>query len=162
LSRIWNALKQAEHERSRGKGRKPVVREEDSPATAHGLHRHPNGHARGDGAPAAAREHLHSDGADRRRSNRWEQAVPVLVYGSDAEKQPFHEETETADINDDGCSFIIATSVSKGQKLFLVNMLNDAECECRVVQAAHRARGKTHVAVEFPDSACDFWLARER
>jgi hypothetical protein len=86
--------------------------------------------------------------------------VPVLVYGSDSEKQPFHEETETADINDDGCSFTIATAVAKGQRLFLVNMLNDAERECLVVQASHRAHGKRQIAVEFSAAAPDFWLPR--
>jgi PilZ domain-containing protein len=131
VSRIWDALKQAENERGRAK------------------------------QPRKAAGHPHSDGADRRRSQRWGQPVPVLVYGSDSEKQPFHEETETADINDDGCSFTIATTVAKGQRLFLVNMLNDAERECRVVQAGKRVRGKADVAVEFSISAPDFWLPRK-
>ena len=131
MSRIWDALKQAENERGRAK------------------------------QPRKATEHPHSDGADRRRSQRWGQPVPVLVYGSDSEKQPFHEETETADINDNGCSFTIATTVAKGQRLFLVNMLNDAERECRVVQAGKRLRGKADVAVEFSGSAPDFWLPRK-
>ena len=104
--------------------------------------------------------HPNSDGADRRRSERWGQPVPVLVYGSDSEKQPFHEETETADINDDGCSFAIGTAVAKGQRLFLVNMLNDAERECRVVQASRRGRGKAQIAVEFSAPDTDFWLPR--
>ena len=66
----------------------------------------------------------------------------VLVYGSDSEKQPFHEETETADINDDGCSFILETAVVKGQRLSLVNMRNDAERECRVVQTATQSAAR--------------------
>jgi hypothetical protein len=135
VSRIWDALKQAEKERSRAKGRKQ----------AEHLPQHPR-----------------ADGADRRRSQRWGQPVPVLIYGSDSAKQPFHEETETTDINDDGCSFAIATAVVKGQRLFLVNMLNDAERECRVVQAGQRSRGKAHVAVEFSSSDPDLWLAPKR
>ena len=135
MSRIWDALKQAEKERGRAK--QPRKAAEHS-------HSHP-----------------HSDGADRRRSQRWGQPVPVLVYGSDSERQPFHEETETADINDDGCSFTIATAVAKGQRLFLVNMQNDAERECIVVQAGKRARGKADVAVEFSSSTPDFWLPRK-
>jgi hypothetical protein len=145
VSRIWDALKQAENERSRGKWRKQA-------GHSHSLAP----------AQAPAPEHPNSDGADRRRSKRWEQPVPVLVYGSDSEKQPFHEETETADINDDGCSFIIATAVAKGQRLFLVNMLNDAERECRVVQSSQRSRGKAQVAVEFSSSDPEFWLSRKR
>jgi hypothetical protein len=142
VSRIWDALKQAENERSRAKGRKQASRSSSAPVPA-----------------TSARPN--SDGADRRRSERWGQPVPVLVYGSDSERQPFHEETETADINDDGCSFIIATAVAKGERLFLVNMLNDAERECRVVQSSHRARGKTQIAVEFSSTNPDFWLPRK-
>ena len=168
MSRIWDALKQAENERSRAKSRKPA---------AGRLDEDPNGRAN-----ESSYEHPHSDGGDRRRSKRWEQPVPVLLYGSDSEKQPFHEETETADINDDGCSFTIATAVAKGQRLFLVNMLNDAKRECRVVQASVQtskkastqtpvqrlaqasrpARGKTLVAVEFSGPAPDFWTPRKR
>jgi hypothetical protein len=146
VSRIWDALKQAETERSRSKGRKraghsPAISEPEESAPV---------------VPA----HSNSDGADRRRSERWGQPVPVLVYGSDSEKQPFHEETETADINDDGCSFLIGTAVAKGQRLFLVNMLNDAERECRVVQASRCGRGKAQIAVEFSAADADFWLPR--
>ena len=146
MSRIWNALKQAENERSRAKGRKQAGH---SPAVS----------VPDDLAPVVP-AHPNSDGADRRRSERWGQPVPVLVYGSDSEKQPFHEETETADINDDGCSFVIGTAVAKGQRLFLVNMLNDAERECRVVQASRRPRGKSEIAVEFSAADADFWLPR--
>jgi hypothetical protein len=150
VSRIWNALKQAEKERSRSKGHK---HEAHSPA-------HPHADKR-EHSPAHSQAHPNSDGADRRRSKRWEQPVPVLVYGSDSGKHPFHKETETADINDDGCSFTITTTVAKGQRLFLVNMLNDAERECRVVQAGHRSRGKAHVAIEFAAADPDFWLPRK-
>lgn len=163
MSRIWKALKQAERERARSKGRKPA---EHSPAHA-SAHLHADEPDNSSGTSVApeqlapsALEHSNSDGADRRRSQRWEQPVPVLVYGSDSEKHPFHEETETADINDDGCSFTIATTVAKGQRLFLVNMLNDAERECRVVQASRRGRGKTHIAIEFSPAEPDFWLPR--
>ena len=148
MSRIWDALKQAENERSRAKGRKQAGGLSGAGADADA------------DSAAVAPAHANSDGADRRRSERWGQPVPVLVYGSDSEKQPFHEETETADINDDGCSFTIATAVAKGQRLFLVNMLNDAERECRVVQASRRARGKAQIAVEFSAADADFWLPR--
>ena len=153
MSRIWKALKQAEKERSRSKERKHAGH---SPADPHA---HPHADKR-EHPLAHSQAHPHSDGADRRRSERWEQPVPVMVYGSDSGK-PFHEQTETADINDDGCSFIIATTVTKGQRLFLVNMLNDAERECRVVQAGHRSHGKAHVAIEFSTADSDFWLPRK-
>jgi hypothetical protein len=54
VSRIWDALKQAELDRTRSTERKTA------------------GKSR-------------SDGAERRKSQRWAQPVPLLVYGSDAE-----------------------------------------------------------------------------
>ena len=146
MSRIWDALKQAENERSRVKVRKQA------------------GGSSGAGAAEVSAPvvpaHPNSDGADRRRSERWGQPVPVLVYGSDSEKQPFHEETETVEINDHGCSFVIATSVSAGQRLFLVNMWNEAERECRVRRASRSSGGKRKIAVEFAGESVDFWLPR--
>jgi len=145
VSRIWDPLKNAEKERTRAKGRK--LDERVSAEVA-------------DSRPIAL-EHPNSDGADRRRSQRWSQPVPVLVYGSDAERQPFHEETETVKINDHGCSFVIATSVSAGQRLFLVNMWNEAERKCRVVQTSRSSGGKRKVAVEFAGGeSVDFWMPR--
>jgi hypothetical protein len=151
VSRIWDALKNAEKERTRAKG---------------GTQGGPSSANAGESAdPANARaieqEHPNSDGADRRRSQRWGQPVPVLIYGSDSEKQPFHEETETVEINDHGCSFVIATGVSGGQRLFLVNMWNEAERECRVVQTIRNGGGKRKVAVEFAGGeSVDFWMPR--
>lgn len=118
MSRIWEALKQAELDRTRSTER----RSEEKPK---------------------------SDGAERRKSTRWEQPVPLLVYGSDAEKQPFHEETVTIDVNDDGCSLALETHVSRGQRLFLINMRNQAERECRVIHVGRRTRGKYRVGVNF-------------
>ena len=115
MSRIWKALKQAEKERLRSKEPKHSGHSPADPFA------HPHADKR-EHSLAHSQAHPHSDGADRRRSERWEQPVPVMVYGSDSGK-PFHEQTETADINDDGCSFTIATTVAKGQRLFLVNML---------------------------------------
>ena len=135
MSRIWDALKQAELDRTRSTERKSAVK------------------------------HM-SDSAERRKSQRWEQSVPLLVYGSDAEKQPFHEETLTIDINDDGCSLGLETHVSRGQQLFLINMRNQAERECRVIHVGRRTCGKCCVGVNFLrpgaagaglPSSPDFW-----
>ena len=154
MSRIWKALKQAEKERSRSKERKHAGH---SPADPF-VHPHADKHEQSQAhPPELSPAHPHSDGADRRRSERWAQPVPVLVYGSDSGKHPFHEQTETADINDDGCSFMIATTVTKGQRLFLVNMLNDAERECRVVYVNSKQRGRKKVGVEFANADSDFW-----
>jgi hypothetical protein len=135
VSRIWDALKEAEKEKARAKSQGRASR------------------------PL-------KDGAERRKSERWKQPVPVLVYGSDGEKQPFHEETETLDINEDGCAFPLETPVVRGQALFLTNTRNQAERECRVIHISKRARGKCRVGVNFlrpgtnpslPGHVPDFW-----
>jgi len=90
----------------------------------------------------------------------------VLIYGSDEDKQPFHEETETLDGNEDGCAFLLDTPVVRGQALFITNMRNQAERNCRVVYISKRVRGKSKIGVNFlkpgtnpslPGHDPDFW-----
>jgi hypothetical protein len=125
LSRVWEALRQAER-------------------------------GRADGAATASKTGLPS-GRDRREKFRHLHRVPLLIYGSDAEKQPFHEEVFTIDANENGCLIAIKSSVSRGQRLFLTNTLNQAEQECRVVHVGRRARGKSRVGVIFVHPAPNFW-----
>jgi hypothetical protein len=133
VSRIWEALKEAEKDKARSRQSRGIPKK---------------------------------DGSERRKSERWAQLVPVLIYGSDADKQPFHEETETLDINEDGCAFPLNTPVVRGQALFITNMRNQAERECRVVHIGKRANGKTKVGINFlkpgtnpslPGHDPDFW-----
>jgi hypothetical protein len=133
VSRIWEALKEAEKDKARSRLSRGIPKK---------------------------------DGSERRKTERWVQLVPVLIYGSDADKQPFHEETETSDINEDGCAFPLNTPVVRGQALFITNMRNQAERECRVVYIGKRANGKTKVGINFlkpgtnpslPGHDPDFW-----
>jgi hypothetical protein len=94
---------------------------------------------------------------DRREKFRHLHRVPVLIYGSDVEKQPFHEEALTIDANETGCLIAIESAVSHGQRLFLTNTLNQAEQECRVVHIGRRSRGKAPVGVAFARPAPNFW-----
>jgi hypothetical protein len=130
LSRIWEALRQAERQRSRG---------EDHSSVSHR-----------DGAHA-------QEDADRRAGLRHAHSVMLLIYGSDADKQPFHEEAETVDAHENGCSLVLETSVARGQRLFLTNMHNQAEQECRVIHVGRRMRGKARVGVAFIAPTPQFW-----
>jgi hypothetical protein len=145
VSRIWRELKQAEHSKSR-------TALQDAPKIEHAnsfeADRHPE--KASDKTSAAERR------AGRRRSHQF----PLLVYGSNADKQPFHEETETQEISEDGCSFFIETAVISGQRLFLANKVNQAEHAVRVIHVSPRVKGKTRVGVEFLRSVPEFWLAR--
>jgi c-di-GMP-binding flagellar brake protein YcgR len=144
MSRIWDAMMEAERERARASKR-----------------------ARAEKASSKTAGRPKNDGSERRKSKRWKQPVPVLIYGSDAERQPFHEKTETIDINDDGCLLSVESAVAPGQHLFLTNMRNRAERECVVIHASKRVNGKARVGVNFlrplRDSSlpgpADFWAA---
>jgi hypothetical protein len=125
LSRLWEALKQAERERS------AAITAEKSDAS-------PNT-------------------CDRRGKLRHSHNVALLVYGSDTEKQPFHEETTTIDVNDRGCLIALESAVSHGQRLFLTNTVNQAEQECRVVHVGRRSHGKVSIGVEFAKPCPHFW-----
>jgi hypothetical protein len=94
---------------------------------------------------------------DRRRSPRQDQAVPVLVYGSGADKQPFHEGAETINAGETGCLLALETAVARGQRLYLTNTCNQAEQECRVVHVSKRGRSKARIGVAFPGPVPEFW-----
>jgi len=130
LSRIWEALKQAERQRARGSGRD---------------------------AASSRPTHRGVEDSDRRSDLRHPHQATLLVYGSDVDKQPFHEETETLDANDEGCLLALETVVVRGQRLFLTNMRTQAELECRVVHVGQRIKGKARVGVSFSSPTPDFW-----
>lgn len=140
MSRIWQALRQAERERrslvpSEGPDIEEIEREPLSDEEE----------------PRVTR------GSDRRRERRFPYQTTVLVYGLDAEKQPFHEQSETIDANDAGCLLLLSSGVSRGQRLFLTNMRNQAEQECRVIYVGRKVQGKSRVGIEFGRPAPEFW-----
>lgn len=144
MSRIWRELKEAQRAKS-GDG---VAKEsEPAPPPLREDDRQDNGKEQGIAV------------SERRSAKRRPHRFPLLVYGSDAEKQPFHEETETLDINEDGCSLSIENNVVRGQRLFLANKVNQAEIGARVVHVGRRTNGRTRIGVEFLRSAPEFWLA---
>lgn len=126
MSRIWDALRQAERQRTGVAS--------PSPKNTVGLRNQ-----------------------DRREKFRQSHQVVLLVYGFDADKQPFHEEVPTIDVNENGCLIALESSVSRGQRLSLTNTENQAEQECRVVRLGRRSHGKTPVGVAFVRPAPDFW-----
>jgi hypothetical protein len=81
----------------------------------------------------------------------------LLIYGSNSDRQPFHEESETIDANENGCLLLLENIVARGQRLFLTNTRNQAEQECRVVYIAKRSAGKARVGVEFLKPSPQFW-----
>ena len=152
MSRIWRELREAQRAKTGGAvADVPDSAQSDARLDRRAEDRHEN---RGDNHKEQG-----TAVADRRNTKRRAHQFPLLIYGSDAEKQPFHEETETLDINEDGCSLSIENSVVRGQRLFLANKVNQAEIAARVVHVGRRAHGKVRIGVEFLRSAPEFWLA---
>jgi hypothetical protein len=127
LSRVWNALKEAQKQRARAAGKASPVK-------------------------------IEPEQSNRRRVPRSRPPVSVLVYGSSVDKQPFHEEASIIDANDRGCLIALENCVSRGQHLFLVNLANEDEIECRVIRLGKQEQGKRQVAVEFLRPAPEFWF----
>jgi hypothetical protein len=98
------------------------------------------------------------DVVERRKTKRTQPQVSLFVYGSDANNNPFHEETDTINADEGGCLMLLEASVVKGQRLFVVNTANQDERECRVLRVGKLLRGKRRVAVEFLRSAPEFWF----
>jgi hypothetical protein len=134
VSRIWRALREAESHKTRSAPRASSTR-------------------------SSIYEIRSREAADRRSSKRTLQSILLLVYGSDEDKQPFHEESETLDVAENGCSFLIEAPVSAGQRLFLANTINQAELQARVIHVGRRVRGKARIGVEFLRSAPEFWFS---
>lgn len=134
MSRIWDALRRAERQRSRA----------DTLNLASDV---------GSGPPAAPAR----DASDRRRGQRREYRVSLLVYGSGDDREPFHEQTDTIDAHENGCGLILEKPVARDQRLCLINPRNQADQECRVVYVGKPALGKSRVGVAFMTPAPHFW-----
>lgn len=92
-----------------------------------------------------------------RSSKRISLHVPVLVYGWSEDEISFHEETSTLLVNASGGLMALATKVSLGSTIFIVNKATQEEQECRVVYVGPELKGKTWVGVAFKRPAADFW-----
>ncbi len=134
VSRVWNALKEAERERGHATQRN-AIQSPDKPCE----------------------KSSEQDSPERREGQRPARRVPLLVYGWDAEEQPFHEEAEAFEINENGSLLWLETRVARDQRLFSINMRNQAEQECRVVTVGKRVHGKARVAIRFSRPAPHFW-----
>ena len=109
------------------------------------------------GAPDEA---VRTDGGcnpERRRSSRLWVYLPVLVYGRTMESDPFHEGTEALRVNAGGGLITLTTPVRCGQRLLLINKINQKEHECHVVAERSKYLERTAVVIGFQEPAPDFW-----
>jgi hypothetical protein len=94
---------------------------------------------------------------DQRATRRVLVNVPLFVYGSNFDRQPFHEEVFTLDLNEGGCLISMKAEVAHGQRLWITNTENEAEREFRVIHMSRRIQGRASVGVGFLQSGPRFW-----
>lgn len=101
---------------------------------------------------------MRTDVTERRRSPRTSLYVPVFVYGYAGPDEPFHEETNTLEVNANGGLLRLGANVHFGQKLLVMNRVTKEEQECYVVTMAKRPkRAERHVGVALAKCAPEFW-----
>jgi hypothetical protein len=98
---------------------------------------------------------------DRRRSRRLILDVSVFVYGHGPEKEPFHEEARTLNVNANGALLLLSGPVRTGQRLLLTNEITQKEQDCRVIFVGVE-RGAEHVeqveaGIAFAEANPEFW-----
>jgi hypothetical protein len=96
------------------------------------------------------------DAAAKRRSQRVQISMPVLVRGKHG-THPFEEETKTAVVNANGCSFLMKERVTQGQEVSLVNLKTAEELPCRVAFVSQGEADRMEVGVEFTEPSPLFW-----
>ena len=95
--------------------------------------------------------------AERRHGERQWVYLPLLVYGRTIESEPFHEGTEALRVNAGGGLITLTSPVRCGQRLLLINKVNQKEHECHVVAERSKYLQRTAVVVGFKEPAPDFW-----
>jgi hypothetical protein len=147
LSRIWDLIKAAEQWRAGG-------------ATSHrSSHLGTSTRETLEEKPREAFDQLLAENRPERRiSARRVQRVALLVYGSDADKRPFHEQSYTLEVNDGGCLLSLENPAMPSQRLLLINP-QELERPCRVVRVSRRVAGKSRVAIELISPDPLFWSA---
>ena len=97
------------------------------------------------------------DLAERRRSSRLSINVTLVICGQSPEKQYFQEETSTLSINAHGALVALATEVTLGQRLLLLDPRTWKQRAGYVTRLGASEGARTQVGIEFPEAALAFW-----
>lgn len=98
---------------------------------------------------------------ERRKSGRADVYVPLFVYGYTHGREPFHEDTNSLEVNSSGGLLRLDAPVSRGQRLLLQNKVSKQELACTVVRIEKQFK-RTYVGVAFVESDAGFWQCRKR
>jgi hypothetical protein len=97
------------------------------------------------------------EGPKPRVGNRISLHVPVLVYGWSKGESSFHEETTSLLVSGSGGLLTLASKLSLGDTVFVVNQTTQHEQECRVAFVGREWEGEIRVGVAFKSHAPSFW-----
>jgi hypothetical protein len=98
-----------------------------------------------------------SKSIEDRRSKRLFLDVPLVIRGKAADQKAFREENFTLVVNAHGALVMLATKVTLGQKLLLMNPKNRHQCEGKVAYIGPPYAGLANVGIEFTRPAPEFW-----
>ncbi len=93
----------------------------------------------------------------KRRSQRIELNVPIVLHRPPTEGPQFYERTQTLVVNAHGALMTLAEKVTPKQRLLMQNIDSREQKECRVVYVEKELKGPPKVAVEFTRPAPSFW-----
>ncbi len=93
----------------------------------------------------------------KRRSQRVELTIPVVVHRPPKEGPQFYERAQTLVVNAHGALMALAEKVTSKQRLLMQNIDSGEQQECRVVYVEKERTGPTKVAVQFTRPAPTFW-----
>lgn len=93
----------------------------------------------------------------KRRSQRIELSVPIVVHRPIKEGPQFSERTHTLGVSAHGALMALAGMVAPKQRLLVQNINSGEQQECRVVYVENDRLGPTKVAVEFTRPSPSFW-----
>jgi hypothetical protein len=93
---------------------------------------------------------------DIRSSGRLNSRVAVAIEWSDAGRS-LRAEGYTVDIGAKGCLAVVPQGFAVGQKLRLVNLINQISCEAVLVWRGHEGRTGWELGLELQEPSPDFW-----
>jgi hypothetical protein len=97
------------------------------------------------------------DPSERRRSQRFNHVMLLVIRGAFAENRTFSEETSTISVSAHGALVSLATEVALGQTLMLMNPESWDERHVRVARIGSSGGDMTKVGIEFEQPAPEFW-----
>jgi hypothetical protein len=91
-----------------------------------------------------------------RSSGRLNSRVAVAIEWTDAGRI-LRAEGYTVDIGAKGCLAVVPQGFAVGQKLRLVNLINQISCEAVLVWRGHEGRTGWELGLELQEPSADFW-----